>query len=307
MIEENIVIGEDSEYPLNGKLTLPSGANSPVPAVVLVHGSGPGNMDAKVGKNSFFKELAHGLAAQGIASIRYNKRTLVHRKKLKHNTTMSVKEETIEDAVLAAELLRKDTRIASDRIYIIGHSLGGMLAPRIDAEGGNFAGIIIMAGSPRTLEQIMFSQNDELLHSLNKLLQWIAKKQIASLSAKLSNIYSLTDEQAKETKVMGKYMRAYYFKEMGEHPTSQYLKVLNKPILIMQGDSDLHVSLDKDFNGYKALLGDKPNATFKLYAGLNHLFMPYVYNQILKAKQEYKRPQHIEPQVIQDIFDWIQR
>lgn len=305
MIEENIVLGAGSEYPLDGKLTLPDAAGTSVPAVVLVHGSGPSNMDAKVGNNCLFKELAHGLSAQGIAALRYDKRTFVHGKKMKNNTAITVKDETIEDAVLAAELLRQDNRIDSKRIFIIGHSMGGMLAPRIDAEGGSFAGIIVMAGSPRTLEQIMMGQNDDVLHSLNKLLQFIAKKQIASLSAKLSNIYSLSDEEAKATKILGKYTRAYYFKEMGEHPASQYLHDLHKPILIMQGDKDFHVSVERDFNGYKALLGDKPNATFKLYPGLNHLFMPYVYDQILKAKQEYKRPQHVDQQVIQDIATWI--
>jgi len=306
MIEENIIVGEGSEYPLNGKLTLPSEASSPVPAVVLVHGSGPSNMDAKVGNNSFFKELAHGLAAQGIASIRYDKRTKVYGRKMIRNTAMSVKEETVEDAVQAAELLRNDNRIATDRIYIIGHSMGGMLAPRIDAEGGNFAGIIIMAGSPRTLEQIMISQNEEALKSINKLLKWVVKKQISSLNAKFSKLYSLTDEQAMNTKLMGN-IRAYYLKEMGEHPARQYLEVLNKPVLIMQGDSDLQVSIEKDYNAYKALLDGNPHVTFKLYSGLNHLFMPYVYNQILKARQEYNKPQHIQPQVIHDIANWIQR
>lgn len=305
MIEENIVLGAGTEYPLNGKLTLPADASIPVPAVVLVHGSGPSNMDAKVGNNYLFKELAHGLAAQGIAVLRYDKRTFVHGKKMKHNTAITVKDETIEDAVLAAGLLRKDSRIDDKRIFVIGHSMGGMLAPRIDAEGGNFAGIIVMAGSPRTLEQIMMGQNDDVLHSLNKLLQFIAKKQIASLSAKLSNIYNLSDEEAKATKILGKYTRAYYFKEMGEHPASQYLHDLQKPILIVQGDKDFHVSVEKDFNGYKQLMSGKSNATFKLYPGLNHMFMPYVYDQILKARQEYKRPQHVDPQVIQDIAAWI--
>ncbi|MGG4394091.1 hypothetical protein ABEX25_07205 [Paenibacillus thiaminolyticus] len=85
---------------------------------------------------------------------------------------------------------------------------------------------------------------------------------------------------------------------MGEHPSTNYLKALDKPILILQGD--------KDFHGYKHILGDKPNATFKRYANLNHLFMPSVYGgEILKAKKEYKVPQHVDKQVINDISDWL--
>ncbi|MBQ2481395.1 MAG: prolyl oligopeptidase family serine peptidase, partial [Treponema sp.] len=59
---------------------------------------------------------------------------------------ITVREETIEDAVTAAGLLRSDGRIDAERIFIVGHSMGAMLAPRIDAEGGNFRGLIMMAG-----------------------------------------------------------------------------------------------------------------------------------------------------------------
>jgi uncharacterized protein len=273
--------------------------------LLLVHGSGPSNMDEKIGDNAPFKDLAEGLSEKGIAVLRYDKRTFVYGKEMKNDTGLSVREETIEDALLAAEFLRKDARMDAKKIFIIGHSMGGMLAPRIDAEGGNFAGIIIMAGSPRKLEEILMDQNNDVLSSLNKLLKIIAKKQIASLSSKFDNIYNLSDEEAKSTSVLGKYTRAYYFKEMGEHPSVDYLNGLDKPVLIFQGDKDFQVSVEKDFNGYKKLLGDRPNVTFKLYPNLNHLLMPSVYGEILKAKKEYKVAQHVDQYVINDVSDWI--
>ena len=140
MIKEKIIIGENTKYPLNGLLTLPVDTTKPVPAVVFVHGSGSSNMDEKVGKLTPFKDLAEGLAKHGIASIRYDKRSFAHGFKMLKDKSrpITVKEETIEDAILATELLRKDSRIDPQKIFIIGHSMGGMLAPRIDAEGGNF-------------------------------------------------------------------------------------------------------------------------------------------------------------------------
>lgn len=305
MVDEKIIIGAETEYPLDGILTMPNETNGLIPAIVLVHGSGPTNMDEKVGNNYPFKDLAEGLAEKGIAVLRYDKRTLIYGKKIKNNTGISVKEETIEDVILATDLLRKDSRIDSNKIFILGHSLGGMLAPRIDAEGGNYTGIIIMGGSPRKLEEIIMDQNNDVLNSLNKFLQIIAKKQIAALTSKFNNIYNLSDEEAKQTVVIGKYSRAYYFKEMGEHPSTDYLKVLNKPILILQGDKDFQVSVEKDFGAYKDLLKDKPNVTFKLYSNLNHLFMASVYGKILKAKKEYKVAQHVDKQVMSDISNWI--
>lgn len=303
--DEKIVIGADTKYPLNGILSIPNESNRLFPAVVLVQGSGPSNMDEKIVNVTPFKDIAEVLSEKGIAVLRYDKRTFVYGKEMRNNTGLSVKEETIEDAILAADFLRKDSRIDSSKIFIIGHSLGGMLAPRIDAEGGNFAGIIIMAGSPRRLEEIMMDQNDDVLNSLNKFLKIIARKQIASLLRKFDGIYNLSDEEAKSTSVIGKHVRAYYFKEMGEHQSIHYLTELDKPIYILQGEKDFHTSVEKDFNGYKQLLGDKPNVTFKLYPDLNHAFMPSVYGEILKAKKEYKVAQHVDKQVIHDISDWI--
>jgi uncharacterized protein len=305
MVDEKVVLGAETEYPLHGILTIPNKTHGLIPAVVMVHGSGPSNMDEKIGNNYPFRDIAQGLSKKGIAVLRYDKRTFVYGKQMRTENGLSVKEETIEDAILAADFLRKDVRLDSNKVFIVGHSMGGMLAPRIDAEGGNFAGIIIMAGSPRKLEEIMMDQNNDVLNSLNRFLKMIAKKQIAALSSKFDNIYNLSDEEAKSTKLLGKYTRTYYFKEMGEHPSIDYLKGLDKPIFILQGDKDFQVSVDKDFDGYKKLLGDKPNVTFKLYPNLNHLFMRNVYGEILKMKKEYKVAQHVDRQVINDIADWL--
>ncbi|MBS4215217.1 alpha/beta hydrolase family protein [Neobacillus rhizophilus] len=305
MVEEKIVVGEGTKYPLNGMLTIPEERNGTIPAVILVHGSGPSNMDGKVGNNYIFKEFAEGLLERGIAVLRYDKRTFVYGKELKNDNGLSVREETIEDAILAADLLRNDPRIDSNKIFIIGHSMGGMLAPRIDAEGGNFAGIIIMAGSPRKLEEIMMTQNDLALKSLNRVIRFIAKKQVAALSSKFDNIYNLTDEEAKSTPVLGKHVKAYYLKEMGEHPAIDYLKDLDKPVLIMQGEKDVQSTVEDDFEAYKKQLDQKPNVTFKLYPNLNHLFMPAIYGNILKVQKEYKVAQKVDSQVFKDIADWI--
>ncbi|WP_042351442.1 alpha/beta hydrolase family protein [Bacillus massiliigorillae] len=305
MTDKTIVIGTETKYPLNGILTIPDINNELLPAVVLVHGSGPSDMDEKIGNNTPFKDLAEGLAEIGIAVLRYDKRTFVYGKEMINDTGLSVKEETIEDAILAKDFLQKDPRIDSNKIFIVGHSLGGMLAPRIDAEGGDFAGIVIMGGSPRKFEEIIMDQNNAVLNSLNKFLKIIARKQIEALSSKFDNIYNISDEEAKTIPVLGKSCRAYYLKEMGQHPSIDYLKVLDKPVFILQGDKDFQVSVEKDFNGYKEILGDKPNISFKLYPNLNHLFMPSVFGEIRKAKKEYEVAQHLDKQVVKDISDWI--
>lgn len=305
---EKIIIGENTKYPLNGLLTLPENITEPVPAVVFVHGSGSSNMDEKVGQLTPFKDLAEGLANKGIASIRYDKRSFAHGLKMVRDksTIITVKEETIDDAILATELLKKDSRIDSRNIFIIGHSMGGMLAPRIDSEGGKYKGLIIMAGTPRKLEAVMLEQNEAVLNSTKGLVNWIVRKQVAKLSGLFSGLYELSDEEAKKKKVMGG-TTLYYFKEMGEHSVADYLATTKKPMLIVQGEKDFQVSVEKDFNEYKRLLNDKTNVEFRLYENLNHAFVNYLYSDILKAKQEYNTERHIGEEVISDIADWIMK
>ena len=304
MIKENIVVGEGTKYPLRGMLTLPENASAPVPAVVFVHGSGSSNMDEKVGKLTPFKDLAEGLAELGIASIRYDKRSFAHPIKMLREKIITVKEETIEDAILATELLKRDSRIDKDNIFIAGHSMGGMLAPRIEAEGGNYKGLILMAGSPRRLEEIMLDQNEAVMRSGKGLLQWFVKTQVAKISAMFEKMYELSDEEAKKKK-LGNGTTLYYFKEMGEYPASEYLLKLEKPVMIMQGEKDFQATLEKDFAAYKELLKDKKNVTFKVYENLNHLFVNSVYGNIMKAMKEYKVEQHIGENVIKALADWI--
>ena len=304
MKRESIIVGKGTNYPLHGLLTLPDDTTKPVPAVVFVHGSGASNRDEKVGKLTPFKDLAEGLAARGIASVRYDKRSFAYGRKMLKEKNITVKEETIEDAVRATQLLRKDGRIDRNRIFIVGHSMGAMLAPRIDAQGGNYCGLILMAGSPYKLEDIILRQNQQAMGGLNKLLQWIAAFQVKKLKKTFAGLYDLTDEEAKKRKFAGG-TTLYYFKEMGEHPAPGFLKLSRKPLLILQGEKDFQASAAVDFTGYQTLLEGHDNATFKLYPGLNHAFVPALSDDINKARKEYAEERHIGDEVIGDIARWI--
>ena len=306
MICENIVVGKDTKYPLKGILTLPDNITEPVPAVVLVHGSGSSNMDEKVGKITPFKDLAEGLAKQGIACVRYNKRSFSYGLKMvmDKKNIITVKEETIDDAIMAANLLKNDSRIDTSKVFIIGHSMGGMLAPRIDAEGGNFRGLILMAGSPLPMEKIMLIQLEEQMAEMKGLTKKIISKQLDKFTALFEGLYELTDEAAKATKI-GNGVTLYYFKEMGQPSVEDYLNKTDKPMLIMQGEKDFQVRADRDYAAYQKILVGRSNVTFKLYPGLNHAFIPATYEDISMAKKEYSIEKHIGDDVISDIANWI--
>src|SRR5262249_4286540 len=154
----NLTLGS-APWELPAILTIPNG-KGPFPAVILVHGSGPGDEDETIGPNKPFKDLAWGLASNNVAVLRYKKRTLVHAAQMSE-IKITVMDETVDDARLAIELLSKTDGIDKKKIYVLGHSLGGMLAPRI-VTNSTAAGIVIMAGSTRPLEDLLVEQLEYL-------------------------------------------------------------------------------------------------------------------------------------------------
>lgn len=302
MKTEKITIGEGTAYPLSGMLTLPDDINTPVPAVVMVHGSGPSDMDEKVMKLTPFKDLAEGLAKRGIASIRYDKRTFAYKKEMAKDCG-TVREETIDDALLATGMLKNDPRIDSGRVFILGHSMGAMLAPRIDADGADVKGLIMLAATPYRLEDVVLKQ---LKRSSGKsLLGLIVKLEDRIFSKKFSGLYEMSDEEAKKKKFAGN-LTLYYFKEMGRKTATDYLLESDKPALIMQAERDFQVLADDDFKAFQALLAERKNTVFRLFPGLNHAFVEAVSDNILKATEEYGKERHIGDEVFDAIADFIQ-
>ena len=305
MKSEKIIIGKDTEYPLNGLLTLPDSIDGKIPAVVLVHGSGASNMDEKIYSLTPFRDLAEGLAERGIASIRYDKRTFVYGKKMRRQC-ITVKEETIDDALMAADLLRADPRIDTGGIFIIGHSMGAMLAPRIDAEGGDFHGLILMAASPERLEDIVIRQLKQAGRSKGGLMKAIVRLEDRIFSKKFDGLYEMSDEETKKKKFAGS-TTLYYFKEMGQKTAVDYLLESDSPVLIMQGGMDFQVLPSEDYAGFRDALKDRGNVEYRLYEGLNHVFVKGIYNDILKAGKEYRVERHIGAEVLNDIAAFIMK
>ena len=218
---------------------------------------------------------------------------------------ITVKEETIEDAVLAVRLLKDDPRIDPDQIYILGHSMGAMLAPRIDAEGADVKGLIMMAGTPYRLEEIVLRQLKQAGEE-RSVLKYVVGIENRIFSRKFGNLYSMSDEEAKEKKFAGG-IPLYYFKEMGRKTAADYLLENSKPVLIMQGGKDFQVLANEDFASFRQLLSGRSNTFFKLYPELDHAFVYAICDDITKASKEYNVERHIGKEVIKDIADFINR
>ena len=306
VVSESIIVGEGTQWELHGLLTIPRNAEDKVPAVVLVHGSGAQDMDETIFDNKPFRDIAEYLSKNGIAVIRYNKRTLTHGLKMSEMDNLTVWEETIEDAILAAKLLRADPRIDENRVYVLGHSLGGMLAPQIHVMGGDFAGLIIFAGSPRFLFDISVDQVTALIADTeNEEERAAIMEQHTQLADELEMIFSLTGEEVRSMSFELSGDMAYYWWDLYNNPIALFLEQTTVPMLIMHPEDDVQVLADVDFAMYKELLADRTNVTFKLYPGLNHLFMPSTGRGISELMDEYRIRGNVDAQVLRDIVEWI--
>lgn len=305
VVEESIVVGEGSDYELNGTLTLPRFMQGNLPAVVLVHGSGPSDRDGTALSYKPFRDIAWGLAEQGIAVIRYDKRTLTYGEEiLEEGDTITAHEETVIDAIRAAAVLKDDDRINSDNVFILGHSLGGALAPRIDEQGGDFAGIISLAGSPRPLWDMVYDQNEYFkdIYITDENEKDAHMESIEEEYEKAQQLTSMTQEEAREINIFG--MNGHYLKEMAQYDIGSMVSNLDKPVLILQGKDDFQVFYEKDFAMWENLLDGRDNATLISYENLNHFFIEYD-GPDKGTIEEYHHPRKVSVDVINDIGEWI--
>ncbi len=310
--EKEVKIGT-GEWELPATLTLPGGgyyirqsvkkADGPYPAVVLVHGSGSHDRDETIGPNKPFKDLALGLASRGIAVLRYVKRNKQHGTKMVKNVDkLTVKEEVTDDALAAVELLRHTERVNPDKIFVLGHSLGGMMAPSIGQADPRIAGLISLAGSSRPLDEVIVDQTNYLMAASPappeeqlKALEDLRTKSLEMMKRDLSK-----DVPADQLPLG---VPIAYWRSIKAIDPAAVAKELKMPMLVLQGGSDFQVT-KKDYDRWKSVIGDRKDVEYKWYPRLSHLFM-------LVGEQgkpgDYEKSGHVTGEVVEDIASWIKK
>lgn len=279
-----------------GIFTSPKNLTS-FPVVIMVHGSGPTDMDETVGPNKPFKDLAAGLAAKGIGSIRYVKRSMVYPRSF--NKAFTVKEETIDDALSAITLAGTLPGVNKSQIYLFGHSLGGMLAPKIATLAPSLNGIILAAAPARKLSELIAEQN-AFIYKASGDTTSAGKQQFIESSNEIdrSRLLKLGDI-APDSVILG--APASYWIDLNNYDQLAASKRIKNRILILQGAYDFQVSV-QDFNIWRTSLAANRNVSFKLYPDLNHLLS----SQKEKGTgAQYRTPANVSPVLINDISVWI--
>jgi dienelactone hydrolase len=299
--EREVTVG-GGEWAVSGTLTLPKGGG-PFPAVVLVAGSGPNDRDETIGPNKPLRDLAWGLASNGVAVLRADKRTLIHGARMMALPGgFTVQEEAVDDAVAAAGVLRQTPGVDPARVFVLGHSLGGTLAPRIGAADSQVKGLVILAGATRPLLDLMAEQA-AYLQGLQETVSDADRANLAALEEQIAKARALapgaavTDTQ----NILG--APPAYWQDLNGYQPAEAAGSLRLPMLILQGERDYQVTL-ADFKGWQDALDGRADATFKTYPDLNHLFMA---GQGRSTPDEYGAPGHVAEQVVRDISDWIKQ
>ena len=284
---------------LPGILTVPKG-EGPFPAVVLIHGSGASDKDETVGQLKPFRDLAEGLAAQGIAVYRFDKRSYVYGAQMAGNKQITLVDESIEDAVNAVQLLAAQEKIDPDRILVLGHSLGGNAIPAIaralEGTPVKACGFIMMAASPRPLD-VLTREQIEYLDSLGQ----IPEDQRQTYGDMLKDLDKLQDIDSlpEDEPVAGAYPA--YWKWLAHYDILQAADEITQPVLLLQGEEDYQVTME-DFGIWQEHFGKKENWMLKSCPGLTHCFTPGVRTEGVNA---YIGDKKIDARVISDIEEFV--
>jgi dienelactone hydrolase len=287
----NVTIGT-GQWKLPATMTVPRGAG-PFPAVVLVHGSGPNDRDESIGPNKPFKDIAWGLASKGIVVLRYEKRTKQYPQESAAIQNFTVQDETIADALAAVNVLNVSSVVNHSKIFVLGHSLGGMLAPRIGVQDGRIAGLIILAGPTRHLEDLMLEQT-RYLANISGLNQ---SEQIASLEQLVMKVKTLNISLGED--VLG--APKAYWADLATYDPVVTAQSLHIPLLILQGKRDYQVTMT-DFARWNETFYWNASVTLKTYPMLNHLFIA---GTGAPTNVEYSVEGHVAEEVVADIATWI--
>jgi dienelactone hydrolase len=302
-VERPVTVGSGATA-LPGVLTLPKGAG-PFPVIVLEQGSGASDLDEWVpGFNIFpFHDLALGIAARGVAVLRYDKATWA-----KHFDALGIppeqvtpREEYFNSLGAALELLAHTPDVDPKKIYVLGHSMGGWLLPWMMRDHPEIAGGIIASGNARSLLDVEVDQ-DQYVMAVNH--PEVTKEQLAQLraydEAKRTRAHdpNLAEDTPAAQLPIG--MSAHAVKSMQAYDAPTVIAAIDRPFLLLQGGRDYNVTMVDHEMWKKALAGK--DVTAKVYDDLNH---DYLTGTGMAKPEELKQGGHVAEPVLDDIAAWV--
>lgn len=315
---------ELENFNLAGTLTIPEG-KGPFPAVILISGSGPQNRDEEIMGHKPFLVIADYLTRNGIAVLRYDDRGVGESEGDFQKATTS---DFAFDAQSAYIYLKKQKKIDKNKIGIIGHSEGGMIAQIIAANDSNVKLIVLLAAPGVKISELMLKQTE-----MNLAINGISKEEIdvsLELNKKFYNILltependkatlkidkiltdhlnSMTPEEANQIKLqiplIKKTLLSSWFRYFIKFDPDFYLRQVKCAVLAINGEKDVQVSCEENLYGIANSLEKSGNKRYEFHRmpNLNHLMQ----NANTGAVSEYMLIEEtFSPEVLKIMRDWI--
>jgi len=268
----------------------------PFPAVLLVHGSGPQDRDETIGPNRPFLDIAHGLAAHGIAVLRYDKRSRARPQDFAAGD-FTVDDEATDDAVAALAALRGTPGIDPGRVFVFGHSLGAMLAPRIAARSPETAGAILFASPSRPLLDVLVGQVAAMA-ARDGTVSDAERGAIDAIETGIARIRAGEDVPAAEAPLA---LATTYWRSIQALDPVADAGALDRPLLVLHGGRDMQVG-DTDWRGWRRAFPASTRVTLKEYPALSHLGIA---GEGPGSLADYQTAGRVDRQFIADVARWI--
>lgn len=297
--ETDLTIGAGQQA-VGGTLSMPHGARRG-PAVVLLAGSGPNDRDETLGRNKPFKDLAWGLASRGVAVLRFDKVTFAHASEVAVKSDFTLADEYLPQALAAIEILRTHPGVDAGRIFVLGHSLGGTVAPMVASKAPSVAGLVIMAGGAQPLHLAMLRQ----VRYLASLDPNASAASAAALEALAEQVRRVDDPGLSPTTPATDLpfgVPAPYWLALRNYQPVTVAASLAQPMLLLQGGRDYQVTVVDDLALWEQGLQGRENVSIRVYPADNHLFLP---GGGPSTPAELEPAQHLDPDVITDIAVWL--
>jgi fermentation-respiration switch protein FrsA (DUF1100 family) len=314
---------------LAGTLTLPKG-DGPFPAVLLITGSGPQDRDETFVGHKPFLVIADTLTRRGIAVLRVDDRGIGQSTGTFATATTF---DFADDVEAGLRYLATRPEIDKHRVGLIGHSEGGIIAPLVASRNKEVAFIVLLAGLGLPGEEISCLQGRLIAKAGGMkdadldVSERIQRKLFAVIKAEppgtdlvqklkqtmQTEVANLTPEQRKELNKAGGLTAAEaslaaftrpWFKLFLTHDPVPVLRKVTCPVLALNGELDLQVSVKQNLEAIEAALkaGGNKDYTIKALPKLNHLFQ----TATTGAPSEYGRiDETVNTAVLQLLGDWI--
>ncbi|GFG17210.1 hypothetical protein IFM5058_08356 [Aspergillus udagawae] len=295
-------------YRVAAELILPTSVKTARkhPCIVFIGGSGPMDKDSTIGALKPFKDMALGLANRGVASCRFDKFTCtIAGRVLMRQSTTTLTDEYVYHVRHAIRKARQHPSVDNDKIFLLGHSLGGLIAARLATTDPSVAGCVLMACPAQPLYRCAIRQLryfKSLDESGGPPSDDDTSKTIEALEkqAEIADAPTLTKSTPAIQLPFG--LGPGYWLQYREFNPIQSLQSSECPVLVMQGARDYQVTVNDDYAAFYAKFQDSRNVHFRLYEKLNHLFVP---GEGKCTPAEYDIGGSVDVAVVDDIERWV--